>query len=166
MRKYGIEHFQFEIVEDNIQTREELDEKEKYYIQYYHALCSQHGYNIELGGNGRGKHSKETKMKISAAQKGELNHMYGKTGKLNKTSQPIIELTTGKIYESANLACKDLQLSPSHVCAVARGERGSTGGYVFRYMNHTGNIIQPQKITKIRQKDIRDKVLPQYKQYI
>ncbi len=78
----------------------------------------------------------------------------------------MIELTTGKIYESANLACKDLNLSPSHVCAVARGERGNTGGYVFRYMNHTGEIIQPENIVKIRQKAIKDKVLPKYKRYI
>lgn len=81
MRKYGFEHFFFEIVEDNIQTQEDLDEKEKYYIQFYHSLCKENGYNIELGGNGRGKHSEETKKKISKAQKGELNHMWGKTGK-------------------------------------------------------------------------------------
>lgn len=56
-------------------------------------------------------------------------------------SQSIIELTTGKTYESANLASKDLNLHPAHVCGVARGERGSTGGYVFRYMDHTGKII-------------------------
>jgi group I intron endonuclease len=166
MRKYGIEHFNFKIVGDNISSMEELDEKEKFYIKKYKSLCSENGYNIELGGNGRGKHSEETKRKISEAQKGKLNHMWSKTGKQNSTSHPIIELTTDKTYESANLASKDLNLNPSHVCSVARGERGSTGGYVFRYMNQTGKIIQPQSITRIRQKQIRDKVLPKYKKYI
>lgn len=166
MKKYGMEHFSFEIVEDNIQIKEELDIKEKYYIKYYHSLCKENGYNIELGGNGRGKHSEETKQKISESQKGKLNHMWGKTGNQNATSRPIIELTTGKKYESANLASKELKINPSHVCAVARGERGSTGGYVFRYIDHTGKIIQPKDITKIRKKDVRDKILLEYKKYI
>lgn len=71
IRKYGFEKFHFEIIEDNIQTQSELDEKEKYYIQYYHSLCDQKGYNIALGGNGRGKHAESTKKKISRAQLGE-----------------------------------------------------------------------------------------------
>lgn len=80
MKKYGFEHFHFEILEDNIKTKEELDEKEKQYIKEYHSLCSENGYNIELGGNSAGKHSEETKKKIGESQKGEKNHMWGKTG--------------------------------------------------------------------------------------
>lgn len=166
MRKYGFEHFHFSIVEDNILTREELDEKEKQYIREFESLCSQKGYNIELGGNGRGKHSEETKRKISYAQLSNKNHMYGKVGQQNAMSNPIIELTTGNIYESANLASKDLNLHFSHVCSVARGERGSTGGHVFRYLDKNGNIIQPDKITKIKSPSVKQKVLPQYKKYI
>lgn len=71
MNKYGFEHFFFEIIKDNIITKKELDDYEKYYIQYYHSLCNENGYNVELGGNGIGKHSEETKRKISEAQRGE-----------------------------------------------------------------------------------------------
>ena len=134
MRKYGFDNFIFSIVENNINSQQELDEKERYYIQKYQSLVQQNGYNIELGGNGRGKHCEEVKRKISEAQKGNKNHMYGKTGKKNGASKPIIDLTTGKIYESANLAAKDLNLSPSHICATARGDRGSTNNKIFRYL--------------------------------
>lgn len=122
MRKYGFNNFLFEILEDNISTKEDLDQKEIYYIKNYQSLINQKGYNVENGGNSVGKHSEETKKKISEAQLGPLNHMYGKTGKLNATSKPVIELTTGKTFESANLAANHFNLSFSHICAVARGE--------------------------------------------
>ena len=66
---------------------------------------------------------------------GTKNHMYGKRGELNITSKRVIELTTGKIYESASLAADELKVNFSHVCAVARGERGSHKGYVVRYLD-------------------------------
>lgn len=40
MREIGIEHFTWEIIEDNIKSKEELNEKEKYYIQYFCSLTN------------------------------------------------------------------------------------------------------------------------------
>ena len=48
-RKYGIQNFSFEILEECLQ--EELNEKEKYYIQYYDTYNN--GYNATTGGDGR-----------------------------------------------------------------------------------------------------------------
>lgn len=166
MRKYGFENFYFEILEDNIKTQKELDEREKYYIQKYQSLCSQNGYNIELGGNSIGKHSEETKRKISQAQLGNKNHRYGKVGKENPASKPIIDLVDDIIYDSANLAAKKLNLSASHICSVARGERGSCGGHVFRYLDRNNNIIQPKKIALIKYKNIIKQIPDKYKIYI
>lgn len=160
MRKYGFENFSFSILEDDIQIQEELDEKERYYINKYHSLTIQNGYNVELGGNGRGKHSEEVKKKISEAQKGEKNHMFGKTGKLNGASKAIIDLTTGKIYESANLAAKELNLNFSHICATARG---STGNRIFRYLDDENQIIIPEPRVAVKAKASLNAVLDQYK---
>ena len=165
MRLYGIENFIFEILEDDISSKEELDEKEKYYIQFYSSLTYQNGYNVELGGNSAGKHSEETKKKISEAQVGEKNHRFGKTGKEDAMSKPIIELTTGKTFESANLAAKFFGLCFSHVCAVARGERGSTGGMVFRYLDENNKPIYVKHV-KIKINKARDAVLPEYRYLI
>ena len=104
MKAFGFDKFHFVILEDNIKDKQVLDEREIYYIKLYKSLITENGYNIELGGNSNGKHSEETKRKIGEAQKGELNHMYGKIGKLNATSKPILELTTDKQFESAMLA--------------------------------------------------------------
>ena len=163
MRKYGFDNFTFEIIENNINSQEELDKKERYYImEIYHSLVNENGYNVECGGNGKGKHTFATRQKISNAQKGELNHMFGKTGELNKTSKKVIELTTGNIYGSASEAARELKLGFSHVCAVARGERGSTGGYIFRYVDSNNNPIKIKNSTKIKSLKIKEKVLPQY----
>lgn len=74
MRKYGIENFKFEIIEEC--ELDELDEKENCYIEkyntYIHAEKS-NGYNMTIGGEStRGyKHSEETKRKMSEARKGK-----------------------------------------------------------------------------------------------
>ena len=108
------------------------------------------------------KHSEETKRKISEAQLGEKNHMYGKRGELNATSKKVIELTTGKIYNSAMLAADDLQLEFSHVCSVARGDRGSHKGYVFRYLDKNDKPIKNQYQATIKFKKVKENVLPQF----
>ena len=164
MIKYGIEHFKWEVI-DTAQSKEELDNKERHWISYYNCIVP-NGYNVELGGNGIGKHSEETKRKISEAQIGELNHMYGKRGALNHTSKPIVDLTTDIIYESAMIASDELDLNFSHVCAVARGERGSHKNHVFRYIDKNNNIIQPESIAYIKSKKVKDLILPKYLKYI
>lgn len=163
MRKYGFSNFNFEIIEDNIKTQQDLDKQERYYImEVYHSLVEENGYNVECGGNSNGKHTLATKQKIGMAQKGKLNHMFGKTGELNKTSKKVLELTTGRIYGSACEAARELKLGFSHVCAVARGERGSTGGYVFRYLDENNNPIKIENSAQIKLKKIKQNILPKY----
>lgn len=47
IRKYGIENFSFEVLEECL--REELNEKEKFYVEKYDAFFN--GYNQTLGGD-------------------------------------------------------------------------------------------------------------------
>ena len=49
IRKYGIENFSFEVLEECL--RDELNEKEIYYIKKYNSYCN--GYNSTLGGQGK-----------------------------------------------------------------------------------------------------------------
>ena len=75
MRKYGVENFSFEVVEEC--SIEELDEKEIYYIEEYNSYIhaeNSNGYNMTLGGGGvRGyKLSKEARDKISRVHKGKV----------------------------------------------------------------------------------------------
>lgn len=52
-KKYGLENFSFEVLE--ICSKEKLDEREKYYIDYYNSYIDNEnsmGYNLTRGGNG------------------------------------------------------------------------------------------------------------------
>ena len=49
MRKYGVENFIFEIIEEC--TKEQLNEREIYWIKYYNSFNSDKGYNMTPGGS-------------------------------------------------------------------------------------------------------------------
>lgn len=60
MRKYGIENFTWDVLEQC--SAEELNEREIYWIQYYHTWIEDvncNGYNINSGGNYRSRNSNE-----------------------------------------------------------------------------------------------------------
>ena len=68
IQKVGISNFTTEIIKYT-ENQKELDELEVYYIKQYQSY-NPYGYNIANGGFGAGKHSQDTKDKISKAHKG------------------------------------------------------------------------------------------------
>lgn len=72
IRKYGIENFQFEIIEqwnDN-----EIDCAEKFWIEYFRSHDRNYGYNLELGGLKNKIISQETRNKFSISSKKRYNY--------------------------------------------------------------------------------------------
>lgn len=49
LRKYGLDNFAIEVIEEC--SKEELNEKEKFYIAQYNSCNHNYGYNIQLGGD-------------------------------------------------------------------------------------------------------------------
>ena len=154
IHKYGKENFEWEIIYE-ADSISELNEKETYYIEKYNSLVTQNGYNLK-GGGGNDFLTDEVKKKISVAQIGEKNHMYGKTGVLNPTSKKVINLTTNMIFGSASEAAQYDKTNFSHVCSVCRGTRGSTKGNVYRYLDKENNILQPENSAKVKAKKVRN----------
>lgn len=70
IQKYGWESFEHEILFSGL-TKEEAEAKEIEMITVYKATDKKHGYNIEKGGMGNGKHSEETLWKMSENRKGK-----------------------------------------------------------------------------------------------
>lgn len=73
MRKHGVEHFNYKVIETNIED-ECLNEREKYWIAYYNSKVP-NGYNMTDGGDGgpgRKPLTKEEKdFRILCKQKGK-----------------------------------------------------------------------------------------------
>lgn len=63
LRKYGIENFTIEQI-DSVTSRNELDEKEIYWIQYYNSFKD--GYNSTRGGQHYSSHEKKTDEELAA----------------------------------------------------------------------------------------------------
>ena len=142
LEKYGIENFVWEVI-DRAETLEELNEKEEFWIRELNSLVdSGGGYNVKLGGS-NDTQSITTRRKISEAQKGSKNHMWGKKGVLNPKSKKVINLTDNIIYESASICAEHENLNFSHICSVCRGTRATTGGKVFRYLDDDNIPTQP-----------------------
>ena len=106
IRKYGIENFKLEVLEDNI-PRIELDNKEKYWINEMKSF-GEGGYNLTQGGCGNlGRiWTEEMRQNISQINKGKnLGHQVTeetrrKISKKNKgKSHPRSEETRKKISE-------------------------------------------------------------------
>ena len=79
--KYGENAFEFEIIEEC--TKENIKDKEKYWIAFYNS--KNEGYNMSEGGDGILNPTEDVRKKISEGLKGEKNGMYGVhlTGELN-----------------------------------------------------------------------------------
>lgn len=62
LRKYGKDNFLLEVLEDNINNKEKLNEREIYWINYYDSFYS--GYNLTKGGDGTKTFDEEKGYKI------------------------------------------------------------------------------------------------------
>ena len=146
IKKYGTEAFEWEVL-DYASDIDELNAKEVYYIKKHKTLTTEWGYNLK-GGGGNAFLTEEVKRKIGQAQMGEKNHMWGVTGANNHSSRRVINLSTGRIYDSATMCAKEEGLNLSHLCATCRGDRGSINNTVYRYVDGNNNPITPTKTTK------------------
>lgn len=69
MQEHGFENFSFTILEDNIDDQSILDERERYWINYYQSNNPDKGYNKDTGGISGGFKSKDTKALIGKTTK-------------------------------------------------------------------------------------------------
>jgi group I intron endonuclease len=80
IKKYGTEAFERKVLLKNIFNRKQLKEYEKIWIKKKKSHVSQGGYNLTWGGDGNTNPTEETRQKLSKAQSGEKNNMFGRTG--------------------------------------------------------------------------------------
>ena len=120
IKKYGLESFEFQVLEE-VESQEDLDRLERHYIKIYETNMSTggHGYNLTDGGffGVRGlKMSEETKSIMSEKKK----ELYNKsTNVIDKISATIKKLWQDEEYIKKNtLQCP---VDPESLLCVSEG---------------------------------------------
>jgi len=90
-QQFGIDAFSFEVVEEC--DKKELRKREKWWIDHLDCVWPK-GYNMNNGGGGTIKHSKETKKKMSQKLSGKKNPFFGKKH-TEETRRKISEKSKG-----------------------------------------------------------------------
>lgn len=149
IRKYGLDNFDIEIIDNTSKSIDELNQKEIYYISKYNScIDTGNGYNLELGGK-NGMKSEYTKKKISESHKGYGGGSFGKRKGDAYHAKSVICLETKKIYPSAIDCAEDI--FPNNVvtarkqiskCANPNINRFTYKGFSFRFLDKQGNIIE------------------------
>ena len=93
-RKYGLENFSFEIIEEC--SQQELDEKELYYIEYYNSLIP-NGYNQVLNYAGHKLEPQQIKAIKEELKNSNLNsEEIGK--KYNISGRTVRSINSGEVW--------------------------------------------------------------------
>ena len=154
IQKYGKENFTVSMICE-CNSKEELDEKEIYYIKLYNAQSDPNFYNLTMGGeSGLGgpkfkghKHTEESRKKISDSTKGEKNPFYGKhhTEETRKHLKekwkgrgPVSEETRAKLSR----ARKGKKFTEEHKRKISESQKGEKGNnWGKKLSNETKNKI-------------------------
>lgn len=170
IRKYGAEDFDYEIIEDNITSKEVLNEREKYWISYYNSYYE--GYNSTMGGDGSVRRDDELIAKlfrdgyttqeiceITGYYRGTVYKSYRTTALTEENNRRKAERTRQrcsrvveqysldgeliKIWPSAT-ECGNSLGSQSLISAICRQEENmlSAYGYLFKYADDPRNILE------------------------
>ena len=108
IRKYGWDSFDKEVI-DHASSKEELNQKEIYWIAFYESQNPEKGYNMTEGGEGRcgGTNSPEHRKRISESTKGRKISL--------ETRQKISKTLSGKYHRTPETRKKIGQLAASWV---------------------------------------------------
>lgn len=121
IEKYGRENFSKEIIEE-CYSKEELNEREIYWINYYNAVKSEDFYNISSGGDGGNNFAgynkeqrKEYSKKLSESLKALGTHKLGRKGKDNVNAKPVILLNTMEVFPSSREAGEKYNVNKQYI---------------------------------------------------
>ena len=142
IKKYGWDNIKHEILFSNL-TKEEACQKEIELIKKFNSTDPAFGYNLLSGGQ-CGLHSEETKAKI---QKSNMGHSVSENVRKRLSvvhSVPIICLDTKKVYASAKIAAKELNICYSSIGKVCNGRAQFAGGLRFAKLKDYKNNTIPK----------------------
>ena len=126
--KYGIENFEFIILEEVVLNT--VNEKEQYWINYLKSYDEKFGYNKTMGGDG-GDLTIETKFKISQTSPNrKVVYQFNSKGKLIKKWNGVRDIERELKYLSSTI---------SKACAI-NTNNNSAYGFYWSYNDDSSNF--------------------------
>lgn len=153
IQKYGWENFRHEILELKAPIQD-INAREKYWIQFYKSNNREYGYNIEEGGHAHRTFSEQTRKKISEAlsgrKKSEEHKQKLRASNLGKKPNALarfkmsqahskgVEQYTkdGKYitkFSSIKFAALTIQGDPSAITKCCKRKSKTHKGFIWRY---------------------------------
>lgn len=133
IEKYGWDGFNHFVIISNL-THEEALDLEKHFIKTFHSQEKGKGYNMDAGG-------KEGYLAAEARRKQREAGCY----------KSVICLETGKVYETATEAAKEMELIPASVMKACNSKRYILFNYHFMHYSEYLESSK-EKIKEIRNK--------------
>lgn len=137
IRKYGIENFTFEVIDEQDCSEQEIRKLEHDYIVKFNCV-QPNGYN----------QTADTEHPINDPL------IYQKVSETKReNAKKVIEITLNnqgfidqivKEWRSIVDCAEDTGLDEKKIAAVCRGERKTTGNRIFYWLDENGNIIIPK----------------------
>ena len=116
IEKYGIDAFVVDEIFDIADNKDELNEKERYYIEQFNSF--KNGYNRSIGGDS-----------VQGADK--------PCGKDSPRSKSVCQISSDgnliKIWDCISDVERELNISNSHISQVCKNKRKLAGGFVWVY---------------------------------
>lgn len=128
--KYGWDNFVHEVLETGL-SYDEACEKECFYIEKYHSLTTEWGYNLATGGNANKVMPEETKRKISHSLAGRKG-----TPHTEESKRKLSEARRGKkmpprseaYRKKLSVILTGRTFSPEHCANISRSKMGVYAG--------------------------------------
>lgn len=129
--KYGKENFKFEILE--LCTKENIIEREKYWINFYKAYDNNIGFNIiKTNLANYGIFSKEHKQKISQSLLGKPRTLELKQKLGKKVIQYDLQMNEINQFYSISEASRITKIQRQDIGQVCLGKNKTAGGYIWK----------------------------------
>lgn len=129
--KYKKEDWEWKVI-DTAYTKEELNNKEIFWIAFFDTTNPYKGYNIQKGG----QNTIQTKEEIKYARERLMNVIRKEYSLKDKMVKSILCVETGEIFCDCRAAANAYGIkSNSHITEVLKGKHKTAGGYHWAYSN-------------------------------
>lgn len=134
---HGKHNHTFEIIE--VCTIENIDDREKYWVDFYNTCNTHHGLNCTTGGGVKFDFSSETKKIIKSIVSGNTNWVGKKHKQSTKELQSlnlwsaklVLNLETGIYYKSATEVCELTNLKYDRFTRMLTGVQKNKTSFIY-----------------------------------